>query len=144
MSVQELTQNKRHPNFKGGKIISNGYYAIFVGKHHHLADVRGYAYEHRLNAEKKIGRRLLPTEHVHHEDRNKLNNAENNLKVFASQAEHFLHHRKEGSKRRLPNERNPLIKCACGCGDKLRKFDSTNRPRKYIHGHNVQKHGKKH
>ena len=52
---------KRHPNFKGGAITDpRGYKLVFVGKKHHLADVRGYAYEHRLLAEKKLGRNDLP------------------------------------------------------------------------------------
>lgn len=59
---------KRNHNYKGGSIASNGYKLIFVGKQHHLADIRGYAYEHRINAEKKIGRRLRPGEQVHHLD----------------------------------------------------------------------------
>lgn len=34
-----------NPNWKGGRTIaSNGYVLIKVGKEHHLADVRGYAY----------------------------------------------------------------------------------------------------
>lgn len=49
-----------NPNWKGGRsIASNGYVLIKVGTGHHLADVRGYAYEHRLVAERKLGRRLL-------------------------------------------------------------------------------------
>lgn len=43
-------------NWKGGRsIASNGYMLVRVGLSHHLADVRGYAYEHRLVAEQKIG-----------------------------------------------------------------------------------------
>ena len=42
--------------WKGGRTVaSNGYILIRVGKEHHLADVRGYAYEHRLIAETKLG-----------------------------------------------------------------------------------------
>lgn len=58
--------------WKGGRVIaSNGYVLIRVGTDHHLADVRGYAYEHRLVAEKKMGRRLRKGEQVHHLDENK-------------------------------------------------------------------------
>lgn len=43
--------------WKGGRsIASNGYVLVRVGKKHHLADVRGYAYEHRIVAEQKLGR----------------------------------------------------------------------------------------
>lgn len=36
-----------------------------------------------------------------------------------------------------------LIDCACKCGLSLEKFDKKNRPRKYIHGHNKSRLGKK-
>lgn len=65
-----------------------GYVLIFVGKDHHLADVRGYAYEHRLVAETMLGRRLLPEEIVHHRDENKGNNDQRNLQVFVGDAIH--------------------------------------------------------
>lgn len=47
-------------NWRGGRsIASNGYVLIRVGTGHHLADVRGYAYEHRVVAENSLGRRLV-------------------------------------------------------------------------------------
>jgi hypothetical protein len=114
---------------------------IFVGKRHHLADVRGYAYEHRINAERKIGRRLKPGEQVHHKDENKHNNEEDNLQVIESFELHRHIHGKKENKH--PNEENHLITCACGCGEQLEKYDSVNRPRKYIRGHNIKhKYGK--
>ena len=130
-----FTTMKRHPNFKTGRIFnSSGYYMIFVGKHHHLADVRGYAYEHRLIAEKKMGRKLLTGEQVHHIDENKLNNEESNLEVIKSLRHHrYLHSHKNN---KSPDEENTEILCACGCGGKLLKYDLVNRPRRYIHGHN--------
>jgi hypothetical protein len=40
--------------WRGGKsLASNGYILIRVGNDHPLADVRGYAYEHRLVAQEK-------------------------------------------------------------------------------------------
>lgn len=52
---------------------------------------------HRIEAEKKIGRKLKPGEVVHHKDNNKLNNAHDNLEVLSSQAEHARLHAKEGT-----------------------------------------------
>lgn len=49
-------------------------------------------HEHRVIAERKIGRLLLPGEVVHHIDDNKLNNHPDNLEVLASQAEHARLH----------------------------------------------------
>jgi hypothetical protein len=128
---------KRHPNFKTGRIFnSSGYYMLFVGKHHHLADIRGYAYEHRIIAEEKIGRKLNPKEQVHHIDEDKTNNHPDNLEVIKT----FRHHRHLHSKKesRHPDEKNEMVTCLCGCGEKMEKYDSVNRPRKYIRGHNIK------
>lgn len=121
----------------GRTVASNGYVLVKVGKEHHLADVRGYAYEHRLVAENKLGRRLLPGEQVHHIDENKQNNDPANLEVCFP-AEHHLHHRSGGKAARLPGEPNPMIACACGCGAQLLRYDATNRERRYLPGHNAQ------
>lgn len=50
-------------------------------------------HEHRIVAERMLGRPLRPEEVVHHIDGDKRNNAENNLRVFASQAEHARFHK---------------------------------------------------
>lgn len=77
-----MTSGPQNGNWKGGRsVASNGYVLVRVGKDHHLADVRGYAYEHRLNAELMLGRRLEPDEQVHHIDGDKANNATSNLMV---------------------------------------------------------------
>lgn len=127
---------KHSHNYKGGSIASTGYKIIFVGKEHHLADIRGYAYEHRVVAEKKIGRRLKEGEQVHHIDENKLNNGPENLQVVKSFRHHRHLHGKKNSKH--PDEENPMIECACGCGTRFLKYDSVNRPRKYFTGHNIK------
>lgn len=128
---------ERNPFWKGGRsVASNGYVLIKVGTDHHLADVRGYAYEHRLVAEQKIGRRLLPGEQVHHIDGDKQNNSPDNLEVAESCAHHQVMHRTTGTAKRLPGEDNPLIACACGCGLTLLKYDDSNRSRQFITGHN--------
>lgn len=132
-------QQKKHAhNWNGGRVVaSNGYILIFVGKEHHLADVRGYVYEHRLVAEQVIGRPLAEGEIVHHKDENKQNNSPENLEVVMGNAEHLLRHRRDGSALRIPGEENPLIKCACGCEGEFLKYDDTGRPRKYVTGHNT-------
>lgn len=46
-----------NPNWKGGRTITeHGYVLLRVGSQHHLADVRGYAYEHRIVAERMLNR----------------------------------------------------------------------------------------
>jgi hypothetical protein len=123
--------------WKGGRsTASNGYMLIRVGTDHHLADVRGYAYEHRIVAEQKIGRRLLPGEQVHHIDGNKQNNWPDNLLVVTA-PEHGVCHRKPTSALvRMPGESNPIVLCACGCGTELVRYDQVGRQRRYVSGHN--------
>lgn len=130
--------------WKGGRsVASNGYVLVRVGHGHHLADVRGYAYEHRLVAEAKLGRRLLPGEQVHHIDENKQNNHPANLEVVEDTASHRLLHRKPREKSlRLPGEPNPVIQCACGCGTALQRFDESGRSRLFVSGHNPRPGGK--
>ena len=52
----------------------------------------GYMFEHRLVMEQLLGRRLLPTEEVHHLDGNKQNNSPSNLELWERP------HPKNGSK----------------------------------------------
>ena len=49
-------------------------------------------HEHRIIAERKLGRKLQQGEVVHHIDGNKRNNRPENLQVFSSQAEHAKWH----------------------------------------------------
>lgn len=72
-----------------------------LGKHmasgHIMRYVDGkYQYEHILNMEKKLGRKLRPNEVVHHKDGNPANNAISNL-LLTTKAGHNkidkTHHR---------------------------------------------------
>jgi hypothetical protein len=125
--------------WKGGRVVaSNGYVLIRVGKSHPLADSRGYAYEHRIVAERKLGRSLNPGEIVHHIDGNKQNNSIENLNVVPGIAHHSFEHRSRSSNSRHPDEPNVEIKCFCGCGTTLDKYDPSGRPRGFISGHNMR------
>lgn len=124
--------------WRGGRTVaSNGYVLIRVSPDHHLADVRGYAYEHRIVAEQKIGRRLNPGEQVHHINGNRQDNEPANLHVVESIAHHRLLERKKESGLRLPGQPNPIVLCACGCGSTFENFDRSGRPRRFVSGHNA-------
>lgn len=132
----EQTKGAGNPFWKGGRTIEpRGYVLVKVGLDHHLADCRGYAYEHRLIAEKKLGRRLTPDEIVHHDDERKSNNAPANLEPL-THPEHRRLHRKRDKGLRNPGEPNPEIECECGCGAQFSKFDTEGRPRRFVSGHN--------
>lgn len=131
-------KGKDNPNWRGGRITSShGYVLIRVGKEHHLADIRGYAYEHRLVAERKLGRRLKQGELVHHLNDDRMDNQPENLSIVDGNAEHYVHYRNRQDLR-LPGEANSVIKCECGCGETFEKFDANGRPRRYVSGHNLR------
>ena len=56
--------------------------------------------EHRWIAEQHIGRKLLPTEHVHHINGDKLDNRVENLRVLTD-SEHMSLHRSKDISRNL-------------------------------------------
>ena len=80
-----------NPGWKGGRTIRWGYaYAVAHG--HPKADKDGYVLEHRLVVEKREGRFLERDEHVHHINRNKLDNRPENLMIM-SKHDHHMEHR---------------------------------------------------
>lgn len=119
-------------------IASNGYVLVRVVRSHHLADCRGYAYEHRLVAERKLGRRLRKGEIAHHINGDKQDNREENIEVVSSIAHHRLEHRRIDRDARHPDAPNPVIDCACGCGTTFQKYDQCNRARRFVTGHNMR------
>src|SRR5260370_1334058 len=86
---------------KGRRIDPAGYIVVSGGRHGQR--------EHRLVAEQALGRPLLSTEDVHHENEVKTDNRPENLTI-TSHADHTrIHHPKQ------------LIAAACGyCGTALK------------------------
>lgn len=78
----------KNPNWKGGYIRTDGYKCIGIGK-------RKY-YEHRLVAEKMLGRPLKNGDIIHHIDGNKSNNAASNLRILTQNEHAKLHRPKTG------------------------------------------------
>lgn len=94
----------KHPMWKGGRCIVNGYVWIYQPDHPH-AKHQGYVLEHRLVMEKKLGRLLDPEEVVHHEDDNTQNNDPGNLFLYPTNADHMREH----SRFRIRDERGRLL-----------------------------------
>lgn len=135
--MAEGNRGKLPHNWKGGRVVDpRGYVLVYVGKDHPLADVRGYAYEHRLIGQRKSNRPLNSKDIVRHDNRYYSDNTPDNLTV-TDRLGLGLIRRKAGSKLRLPGEKNPIVKCACGCGGVFRRYDSARRPRRFISGHNM-------
>ncbi len=84
-------KGNKHPNWKGGKIIVDGYIYVHKPKHPN-ATQDGYVLEHRLIMEKHLKRYLRKKEIVHHKDNNKINNIIKNLALNKNQGEHNKYH----------------------------------------------------
>jgi len=80
----KVPEGPGHPQFMGRKLVS-GYVMVWV-------DDRGYIQEHRLVAEKSLGRMLRADEVVHHRNEIRTDNRPENLAVM-TRAEHMNEHR---------------------------------------------------
>ena len=82
-----------NPCWRGGTYIEPGKgYRMVRCPPHRMAMARqnGYVLEHRLVMAEHHGRDLTRSEVVHHHDHDPLNNAVENLKVYASHREHWM------------------------------------------------------
>lgn len=85
-----------NPNFNGGKYIDDKGYIRTLRPEHPFAN-RGYVYEHRLVAERELGRYLQPWETVHHINEVKLDNRWSNF-YLTTVPEHSSIHREGKAK----------------------------------------------
>lgn len=107
---QNHARGERHHRWANGKMrTSQGYIAVAVPEGHHLRQAHGYAYEHQMVAEEKIGRRLLPNEQVHHINGQRDDNRPENLEVLTRQ-QHAQEHTKDPKVRDALGRFKPGVK----------------------------------
>lgn len=76
-------------HWKGGRTVDKDGYVLLKRPDHPHCNRHGYVREHRLVMESVLGRLLTATEVVHHKDKDKLNNAPENLELFDTNAAHL-------------------------------------------------------
>ncbi len=78
-----------HKGWKGGIHADKSGYVLVHFPNHPSSNSSGYVRQHRLIAEKILGRPLLATEVVHHIDDDPANNSPENLMVFETNGQHL-------------------------------------------------------
>lgn len=89
MSAAQM--GERGSQWRGGRSIREGRVMLYVGREHPMADVYGYAYEHRLVFANASGRMLTRSDVVHHVDCDPTNNALDNLVVLTGSEHNRVH-----------------------------------------------------
>lgn len=79
----------KNPAWRGGRIVDKCGYVLIHMPHHPHANSGGYVREHRLVAERVLGRYLTATEVVHHKDDDPGNNDPGNLVVYETNGVHL-------------------------------------------------------
>ena len=115
-----------NPNFNGGRYIDDkGYIRVLIPDH--PFNNSGYIYEHRLVAEKNLGRHLQPWETVHHINEIKLDNRWENF-YLTTIAEHSSIHRegkKQNKERRKKTSDRAKERVKTGTRNNRGRFEKT-------------------
>ncbi len=101
LGFQQVCCKKCYSKYRTGKrygnrmerVLISGYYYIWMPEHP-FAVKKGYVAEHRLVAERQIGRYLEVYEDVHHINGNKTDNSPDNI-IVLSHSDHMKLHAKQ-------------------------------------------------
>lgn len=104
-----------HPAWKNGRTLDKHGYVQVYAPLHPRANSSGRVFEHRLVMEVVTGRYLTPAEVVDHRDDHPRHNAPDNLRLFATNADH-LRATLTGREKATPRQ---LIPGAYGCNQTI-------------------------
>lgn len=93
LTKAQITERTKRANPRGYERKRTGDGYVFIWQPGHPMCVNGYVLEHRLLAEKAVGRYLTKEEQVHHINMIKLDNRIENLAVLPSRADHHRLHK---------------------------------------------------
>lgn len=95
VTVPGNLSGSKNPQWKGGKSTTRGYVLKYAPRHPNAAaGNKTYVLEHRLVAERFLGRNLRKDEIVHHANGNKADNRPENLTVMTRSEHSCIHGRR--------------------------------------------------
>lgn len=95
LCTRQYNSKENHCRWKGGVRLGDKGYVRVMNLGHPEADKHGYVYEHRLVAERIIGRLLYENEVVHHKNGHRDDNSIDNLVVMDIGQHKALHQREK-------------------------------------------------